>query len=110
MTLTVAARYAAMCLLLLAWSVTALAGPTPTDDQRQAASEVAESLQYGHYADVDLDDDWSKRAFQRLLDVLDDQRAYLLQRDVDNFSDLETSLDDAVKSGALDRVYAFYDV
>ena len=108
MTLTAAARYAAMCLLLLAWSVTALAGPTPTDDQRQAASEVAESLQYGHYADVDLDDDWSKRAFQRLLDVLDDQRAYLLQRDVDNFSDLETSLDDAVKSGALDRVYAFY--
>jgi len=108
MTLTVAARYAAMCLLVLAWSVTALAGPTPTDDQRQATSEVAESLQYGHYADVDLNDEWSKRAFQRLLDVLDDQRAYLLQRDVDNFNDLETSLDDAVKAGDLDRVYAFY--
>ncbi|WP_110641260.1 carboxy terminal-processing peptidase [Salinicola sp. CPA57] len=108
MTLTVAARHAAMCLLLLAWSVTALAGPTPTDDQRQATSEVAESLQYGSYSGVDLDDDWSKRAFQRLLDVLDDQRAYLLQRDVDNFSELETSLDDAVKAGDLDRVYAFY--
>ncbi|MAM56327.1 MAG: tail-specific protease [Salinicola sp.] len=108
MTLTVAARHAAMCLLLLAWSVTALAGPTPTDDQRQAASEVAESLQYGSYSGVDLDDDWSKRAFQRLLDVLDDQRAYLLQRDVDNFNDLDTSLDDAIKSGDLDRVYAFY--
>ncbi|WP_342594338.1 carboxy terminal-processing peptidase [Salinicola lusitanus] len=97
-----------MCLLLLAWSVTALAGPTPTDDQRQAASEVAESLQYGSYSGVDLDDEWSKRAFQRLLDVLDDQRAYFLQRDVDNFNDLDTSLDDAVKSGDLDRVYAFY--
>ncbi|WP_110600276.1 carboxy terminal-processing peptidase [Salinicola lusitanus] len=108
MTLTVAARHAAMCLLLLAWSVTALAGPTPTDDQRQAASEVAESLQYGSYSGVDLDDEWSKRAFQRLLDVLDDQRAYFLQRDVDNFNDLDTSLDDAVKSGDLDRVYAFY--
>ncbi|WP_110710298.1 carboxy terminal-processing peptidase [Salinicola sp. CR57] len=108
MTLTVAARHAAMCLLLLAWSVTALAGPTPTDDQSQAASEVAESLQYGSYSGVDLDDEWSKRAFQRLLDVLDDQRAYLLQRDVDNFNDLDTSLDDAVKSGDLDRVYAFY--
>ncbi|KAA0019044.1 tail-specific protease [Salinicola corii] len=108
MTLTVAARHAAMCLLLLAWSVTALAGPTPTNDQRQAASEVAESLQYGSYSGVDLDDDWSKRAFQRLLDVLDDQRAYLLQRDVDNFNDLDTSLDDAIKSGDLDRVYAFY--
>ncbi|MGQ7242672.1 carboxy terminal-processing peptidase [Salinicola sp. V024] len=108
MTLIVAARYAAMCLLLLAWSVTALAGPTPTDDQRQAASEVAESLEYGHYAEVEINDAWSKRAFKRLLDVLDDQRAYLLQRDVDNFSDLETTLDDALKSGDLDRVYAFY--
>ncbi|WP_110655873.1 carboxy terminal-processing peptidase [Salinicola halimionae] len=108
MTLIVAARYAAMCLLVLAWSVTALAGPTPTDDQSQAASEVAESLQYGHYADVEINDDWSKRAFKRLLDVLDDQRAYLLQRDVDSFSDLETTLDDALKSGDLNRVYAFY--
>jgi len=108
MTLTVAARHAAMCLLLLAWSVVALAGPTPTDDQRQAAIEVAESLQYGHYADVEINDEWSQRAFKRLLDVLDEQRAYLLRRDIDNFSDLETSLDDAVKNGDLDRVYAFY--
>ncbi|WP_189443201.1 carboxy terminal-processing peptidase [Salinicola rhizosphaerae] len=108
MTLIVAARHAAMCLLLLAWSVVALAGPTPTDDQRQAAVEVAEALQYGSYAEVDLDDEWSKRAFKRFLDVLDPQRAFLLQRDIDNFADLETSLDDAVKSGDLERVYAFY--
>ncbi|KFF49726.1 peptidase S41 [Gammaproteobacteria bacterium MFB021] len=108
MTLTVAARHAAMCLLLLAWSVVALAGPTPTDAQRQAATEVAEAIQYGSYAEVTLDDAWSKRAFKRLLDVLDDQRAYLLQRDVDDFSDLDTTLDDAVEDGDLDRVYAFY--
>ncbi|WP_110677365.1 carboxy terminal-processing peptidase [Salinicola sp. RZ23] len=97
-----------MCLLLLAWSVVALAGPTPTDAQRQAATEVAEAIQYGSYAEVTLDDAWSKRAFKRLLDVLDDQRAYLLQRDVDDFSDLDTTLDDAVEDGDLDRVYAFY--
>ncbi|MCE3025963.1 carboxy terminal-processing peptidase [Salinicola sp. DM10] len=97
-----------MCLLLLAWSVVALAGPTPTDAQRQAATEVAEAIQYGSYAEVTLDDAWSKRAFKRLLDVLDDQRAYLLQRDVDDFSDLDTTLDDAVEDGDLNRVYAFY--
>ncbi|WP_353979003.1 carboxy terminal-processing peptidase [Salinicola endophyticus] len=97
-----------MCLLLLAWSVVALAGPTPTDAQRQAATEVAEAIQYGSYAEVSLDNAWSKRAFKRLLDVLDDQRAYLLQRDVDDFSDLDTTLDDAVEDGDLDRVYAFY--
>ncbi|WP_110665653.1 carboxy terminal-processing peptidase [Salinicola halophilus] len=109
MTLTVAARHAAMCLLVMGWSAAALAAPTPTDEQRQAAIEVAESLQYGSYADVNLDDDWSQRAFTRLLDVLDEQRSYLLQRDVDQFSDLETSLDEAVENGELDRVYAFYN-
>lgn len=108
MTLTVAARQAAMCLLLMAWSAAALAGPTPTDEQREAASEVAESLQYGSYADVNLDDEWSKRAFERFLDVLDEQRSYFIQRDVDNFSDLSTTLDDAVQDGDLERVYAFY--
>ena len=57
----------ALALSLLIAAPTALATPTPGDDQRQAAMEVAESLRYGHYADVRLDDQWSNRAFQRYL-------------------------------------------
>ncbi|WP_163650084.1 carboxy terminal-processing peptidase [Modicisalibacter sp. 'Wilcox'] len=108
MSLTAVIQRVTIFLLLIALGVPALAGPTPTDAQRQASTEVADSLEYGHYADVTLDDAWSRRAFDRFLDVLDSQRAYLLQGDVDDFGDLRTSLDDAVTQGRLDRVYALY--
>ncbi|QEM82229.1 carboxy terminal-processing peptidase [Halomonas binhaiensis] len=98
----------ALALSLLVAAPTALALPSPGEDQRQAAMEVAESLRYGHYADVRLDDQWSTRAFQRYLDILDSQRAYLLQSDVDDFSDLRTTMDDSIKDGSLGRTYELY--
>lgn len=109
MSLIAAIQRVWVLCLLIALSVPAFAGPSPTDAQRQAAVEVAESLEYGHYADVTLDDAWSQRAFDRLLDVLDPQRAYLLQRDIAAFEDLRDSLDEAVSEGQLERVYALYE-
>ncbi|WP_417331161.1 carboxy terminal-processing peptidase [Halomonas cupida] len=100
----------ALSLSLLLAAPTALAIPSPGDDQRQAAMEVAESLRYGHYADVRLDDQWSTRAFQRYLDILDGQRAYLLQSDVDQFADLSMTMDDAILDGELERTYELYDL
>nr|WP_297461894.1 carboxy terminal-processing peptidase [uncultured Halomonas sp.] len=108
MSLIVATRRMVAVLLLLASSVPAFAGPSPTDAQRQAAVDVAESLRYGHYSDIDLDDEWSQRALDRFLDILDSQRAYLLQRDIDDFADLGTALDDALTEGQLEGVYALY--
>ncbi|MBS8269880.1 tail-specific protease [Halomonas litopenaei] len=99
----------ALALSLLIAAPTALATPTPGDDQRQAAMEVAESLRYGHYADVRLDDQWSNRAFQRYLDVLDGQRAYFVQDDVDEFADLRTGMDEAMLEGSLERAYDLYE-
>ncbi|MDW5378877.1 carboxy terminal-processing peptidase [Halomonas sp. HP20-15] len=111
MSLTAAIQRVWVLCLLIALSVPAFAGPSPspTDAQRQAAVEVAESLNYGHYADVKLDDAWSQRAFDRLLDVLDPQRAYLLKRDIAAFDDLRGSIDEAVNEGRLERVYALYE-
>lgn len=93
-------------LLLIAGA--ALAQPQPTDAQRQAAVEAAESLRYGHYADVNLDDDWSRLAFERYLDVLDGQRAFLLAEDVDTYRHLEERIDDALFDGDLDDIYALH--
>lgn len=109
MSLIAATQRVLVLFLLVALGVPAFADTSPTDAQRQASIEVAESLQYGHYADVNLNDAWSQRAFDRYLDVLDSQRAYLLQRDVNAFDDLRDSLDEAVTQGKLDRVYALYD-
>lgn len=100
----------ALTLSLLLVAPTALATPLPSDDQRQAAMEVAESLRYGHYSDVRLDDQWSTQAFQRYLDILDGQRAYLLQSDVDQFADLRTTMDDAIEDGELDRAFELHDL
>ncbi|MEQ6887508.1 carboxy terminal-processing peptidase [Halomonas sp. CS7] len=107
MSLLVTLGRAAVLGLLLA-TPPALASLEPNDDQRQAAAEVAESLRYGHYADVSLDDTWSRRAFQRLLDILDGQRAYLLDRDVAAFSDLRTGMDEALLDAELARPFALY--
>ncbi|MDR5867677.1 carboxy terminal-processing peptidase [Halomonas koreensis] len=99
-------RAAALALLL--GTGPALAAIAPTDAQRQAAVEVAESLRYGHYAEIRLDDAWSRQAFDRYLDLLDGQRAYLLRRDIAAFEDLATTLDDAVLDGDLARPFALY--
>ncbi|MDR5901091.1 MULTISPECIES: carboxy terminal-processing peptidase [Halomonas] len=98
---------ALLAALLLATGV-ALAQPEPTDDQRRAATEMAEALRYGHYADISLDDNWSRRAFERYLDVLDSQRAFLTEQDVAEFLPLEKQLDDALLDGELAPFFALY--
>lgn len=101
-------RTVAVLAGLLLVATVALAQPQPTDAQRQAATEVAESLRYGHYADVDLDDAWSRRAFERYLDILDSQRAFLLEEDVEEFRHLEERIDDALLDGDLDDFFTLY--
>ncbi|MBH8579827.1 carboxy terminal-processing peptidase [Bisbaumannia pacifica] len=109
MSLTVALRRLTVLALTLLFSASTLATSLPTDAQRQAAAEVAESLRYSHYADVSLGNDWSRQAFRRLLDILDSQRAYLLASDIDEFRHLEDRLDEALYDGELEPIYALYE-
>ncbi|MDR5905553.1 carboxy terminal-processing peptidase [Franzmannia qiaohouensis] len=108
MSLIAAIRQLSALVLVLTLSTAIHAQPEPSDAQRQAATEVAESLRYGHYADVSLGKAWSREAFQRYLDVLDGQRAYLTQADVDEFRDLERRLDDVLYDGDLEPVFALH--
>ncbi|WP_234287174.1 MULTISPECIES: carboxy terminal-processing peptidase [Halomonadaceae] len=95
-------------VLLLSCAQLALAQIQPGDAQRQAAVEVAESLRYGHYADAALDDAWSQLAFERYLDILDGQRAFLLESDIEEFRHLEERIDDMLFEGDLTSVYQLY--
>ncbi|WP_027967538.1 carboxy terminal-processing peptidase [Halomonas halocynthiae] len=99
----------ATTLALLIATAPAMAELTPEDPQRIAAQEIAESLQTGHYVEISLDNEWSRDAFQRYLDVLDNQRYYLTAADIEEFNDLSTSMDEAVTEGKLDRAYALYN-
>ncbi len=111
MSQLVVLRHAAILLLvlLLSYAPLALAQFQPNDNQRQAALEVAESLRYGHYAEVPLDDAWSQLAFERYLDILDGQRAFLLSSDVEEFQPLALRIDDMLFEGDLAPAYRLYE-
>lgn len=104
-------RHAAILslVLLLSYAPLALAQFQPNDNQRQAALEVAESLRYGHYSEVPLDDAWSRLAFERYLDILDGQRAFLLTSDVEEFEPLALRIDDMLFDGELEPAYQLYE-
>jgi carboxyl-terminal processing protease len=86
----------------------ALAQIQPNDSHRQAALEVAESLRYGHYAETALDDTWSRLAFERYLDILDGQRAFLLESDIEEFRHFEERIDDMLFEGDLAPAFELY--
>lgn len=102
-------RSVALAVMLVITSPAALAQIAPTDEQRQAAVEIADSLRYGHYANITFDEQWSQEAFQRYLDILDGQRAYLLDRDIEAFRHLETSMVEVLFDGNLDDAFELYN-
>ncbi|MGM0855525.1 MAG: carboxy terminal-processing peptidase [Pseudomonadota bacterium] len=102
-------RSVALTVMLVIASPAALAQLEPTEEQRQAAVEIADSLRYGHYADVNFDKAWSEEAFDRYLEILDSQRAYLLDSDIEPYRHLETDLADTLFEGELDEAFALYD-
>ncbi|SDO02007.1 carboxy terminal-processing peptidase [Vreelandella arcis] len=102
-------RSVALAVTLVITSPTVLAQLEPTEEQRQAAVEIADSLRYGHYAEVSFDQAWSEEAFERYLDILDGQRAYLLSSDIAPYRHLETDLADTVFEGGLNEAFALYD-
>ncbi|CAH1045334.1 carboxy terminal-processing peptidase [Halomonas sp. TD01] len=102
-------RSVALAVMLVITSPAALAQLEPTDEQRQAAVEIADSLRYGHYADINFDEQWSAEAFQRYLDILDGQRSYLLHRDIEPYRHLERDMAEALFDGDLDDAFALYN-
>lgn len=102
-------RSVALAMMLVITSPAALAQLAPTDEQRQAAVEIADSLRYGHYANITFDEQWSQEAFQRYLDILDGQRSYLLNRDIEPYRYLESSMAELLFDGELDDVFALYN-
>ena len=59
-------RSVALAVMLVVTSPAVMAQIAPTDEQRQAAVEIADALRYGHYANITFDEQWSQEAFQTL--------------------------------------------
>ncbi|MFI0472880.1 carboxy terminal-processing peptidase [Halomonas sp. HMF6819] len=109
MSLFVTLTRSAAVAVMLAAASPALAQLAPTDEQRQAAVEIGDALRYGHYANIDFDAQWSQEAFQRYLDILDNQRSYLLRRDIEPYRHLEEDMDQVLFEGDLDEAFELYN-
>lgn len=74
--------------------------PASSVDQGQVATSVARLLEQMHYTRQKLDDRISEQFLENYLRLLDYQRMYFLQSDVDEFAaKYGTSLDDAMLRG-----------
>jgi carboxyl-terminal processing protease len=53
----------------------------------------------GHYSPKMLNDEFSKKVYERYLEMTDYGKSFLLQSDLDEFSAYETSIDDELNAG-----------
>lgn len=63
---------------------------------------VTSILSEKHYAPVKLNDDFSKKLYQNVLDKLDDDKRFYTAEDIRRLDKFKTSLDDQIKAGRFD--------
>lgn len=85
------------------------AEPTPGKQDRLITQLVCSYLQQVHISKPEINDELSKRTFQRFFKSLDPTKLYFLQADVEQFQKFETELDDQVLQGDLHFAYTVYN-
>lgn len=63
-------------------------------------------LEKGHFSPIELNDDFSKKAYASYIQSLDPTKRYFLQSDIDEFQKYELSMDDMIKNKDL----SFFDL
>jgi len=82
----------------------------PTAEQQQAAKDIVERLNYGHYREVELNDALSQEIYQHFLKQLDNNKSYFNQKEIASFDKYQTELDDNLKEGKLRPVFEIYNL
>ena len=78
----------------------------PGDKESLIVQTMMRNLQRFHYQPMEIDDEFSKRAFNYYLNDLDGARLFFTQEDTRAFSPHEMQLDDQINAGT----YAFFDL
>lgn len=106
----------ATLLLALLLGAPATAKPTPASEVLAPSERhgkisrlVTTLFERSHYRRAVVDDGTSSLMLDGYLDALDGNRQYFLAADILEFEAWRTRLDDAVKRGQLDPVFAIYD-
>ncbi|PWK85879.1 carboxy terminal-processing peptidase [Fulvimonas soli] len=82
----------------------------PTDPQADAAQLSARFLTRFHYDAKPLDDAMSQRIYKAYVDLLDGEKVFFTQADMDKFAPLKTRLDDAIWNRDLSGPFAMFNL
>ena len=82
----------------------------PNMEQRYASNLATKFLTNWHYKDTTLDNELSSQIFDSYLELLDPNRIYFLEADVEVFERYRTSLDDALRHSDLLPAYEVFNV
>lgn len=105
-----------LLLILLAFALAALNTAQaaqqlmPLEQQPLTALLSAKLLNRYHYKHVNLDDGLSSKIFDNYLKMLDSEKVFFLQADIDHFSDARTKLDDAILNEDLSIPFAIFNL
>lgn len=68
--------------------------------KNQAIQEtINRVISEGHFSPKDLNDEFSKRVFNKYLEMSDYGKLFFLQKDIEDFKTYETKIDDEIKEG-----------
>lgn len=82
----------------------------PTAEQQRASQEVQALVRQVHYKKMNLNDELSQKLYARYLEVLDPNRSYLYQKDIDSLNRYANHFDDALRKGDLTAAFAMYNL
>lgn len=80
-----------------------------TKTQARKARLISELLSEFHYRSLPIDDVMADQALQAYLDMLDQERYYLLQQDIDEFKRNANKLDEQIQRGDLSAGYQIFE-
>lgn len=80
-----------------------------TKTQARKARLISELLSEFHYRSLPIDNVMADQALQAYLDMLDQERYYLLQQDIDEFKRNANKLDEQIQRGDLSAGYQIFE-
>lgn len=83
-------------------------GLTPTKKQQQSTLIITRVIDRYHYKKTPLDDTMSARILERYVEMLDPNRSFFLQQDIEHFSRYKTRLDDALRTAHLEPAFDIF--
>lgn len=110
--------HTALCLFVivsanLTWADVSTPSLPRLEPERQHATtsqRITNLFTRTHYHQFDLNDQFSERIFLRYLRLLDPQRLFFTQKDLQIFERYRYSLDDDLRRGRLEPVYEMYNL